>query len=174
MRRMALPIEAYQIKELKAGDELFLSGVVYTARDAAHKRMAGLVKDGKALPISLKKSAIYYTGPTPPPPGMAIGACGPTTSLRMDKFTPALIKKGLRVMIGKGRRSREVRDAIRKYNALYLIAPAGCGALLAKSVVSAHLVAYNDLGPEAIYELKVKDFPVVVGIDACGRDIFSG
>ncbi|MFC1709331.1 FumA C-terminus/TtdB family hydratase beta subunit [Candidatus Omnitrophota bacterium] len=160
MLRISTPLTKEVIRSLKAGDEVLLTGIVYTARDQAHSR---LVKAGK-LPVSLKGQIIYYCGPTSTPKGKVIGACGPTTSSRMDKFTPRLLKAGLKGMIGKGSRSKEVVESIRKHNAVYFLAPAGCGALLAKKVNSAKIVAYKDLGPEAIRILEVKDFPLIVGI----------
>jgi fumarate hydratase subunit beta len=172
MRRLNLPFTKKEIRSLKSGEELILSGVVYTARDAAHKIISDLVRRGKKTPISLNDKAIYYAGPTPAPPGKVIGSCGPTTSSRMDIFVPTLLKKGVKVMIGKGRRSKSAKEAIRKYNAVYLLAPAGCGALLSKKIRKKRLVAYKKLGPEAIYELVLDDFPVIVGIDTKGNDIF--
>ncbi|MBN1871273.1 MAG: fumarate hydratase C-terminal domain-containing protein [Candidatus Omnitrophica bacterium] len=173
MKRLKLPFTDREIKSLKAGEEFLLSGTVYTARDTVHKILTKLLKDGKRPPIPLKDKAIYYTGPTPPPPGKVIGSCGPTTSARMDVFTPMLLENGLRVMIGKGGRSKAVKESIKKHKALYLLAPAGCGALLSKKIKKMTLVAYKDLGPEAIYELLLSDFPVIVGIDARGNDIFK-
>jgi len=161
-----------QIERLKAGDNIFLNGIIYTARDQVHKRLAQVINKGKKLPIDLKGAIIYYCGPTKTPKGRAIGACGPTTSSRMDEFTPALLKAGLKAMIGKGARSQEVRAAIKKYKATYFLTYAGCGALLSKYVKKAGAVAYKDLGPEAIYRLEVKDFPLIVGIDARGNDIY--
>ena len=145
---------------MKKDDKILFSGVIYTARDQAHKRIAS----GAALPFSLKGQIIYYCGPTKTPKGKVIGSCGPTTSARMDDFVEPLLKKGLKGMIGKGRRSKRVRQLIKKYKAVYFLAPAGCGALLAKKVISKKLVAFSDLGPEAIYKLEVKDFPLIVAI----------
>jgi len=171
--RYRLPLTADRISRLRAGDEVLLSGAILTARDAAHQRMFELMRQGKRLPIELKSAAIYYCGPTPARPGMAIGSCGPTTSSRMDVFTPALIGRGLRVMIGKGSRSPDVRRAIRRQKCVYFAVTGGVGALLATKVRAARVVAFPDLGPEAIHELIVEDFPATVAIDAAGRDIYA-
>jgi len=173
MKRINTPLEQNKISSLKAGDELLLSGTIYTARDQAHKRLAQALKKGAHLPIELKKAVIYYCGPTQRPKGRIIGSCGPTTSLRMDAFTPLLLSKGLRAMIGKGKRSQEVKNAIRKHKAVYFVTYAGCGALLAGCVKKAHTVAYGDLGPEAILKLEVKDFPLIVAVDSAGRSIYG-
>lgn len=149
-----------------------LDGVIYTARDQAHKRLAGLVKKRRRLPFALKDQVIYYCGPTRTPKGKSIGACGPTTSSRMDEFTPTLLRVGLKGMIGKGLRSPEVVAAIRKYKAVYFVTYAGCGALLAGKVLKAKPLAFADLGPEAVYELTVKDFPLIVAVDSKGRSIY--
>jgi fumarate hydratase subunit beta len=161
------------VNELKAGDEILFSGIMYTARDQAHKRLVETLKRGKRLPFDLKGAVIYYCGPTRAPKGRVIGACGPTTSSRMDAFAPALLKAGLFGMVGKGERSSDVRRAIKKYKGTYFLAPAGCGALLSRFVISRTLVAYGDLGPEAVYKLKVKDFPLIVAIDSKGRSIYA-
>jgi len=161
------------MKKLKAGDSLFFSGTIYTARDQAHKRLAEAIKKGRKLPIDLKGKIIYYCGPAPAPKGKVIGSCGPTTSLRMDEFTPTLLKAGVKGMIGKGRRSRAVRDAIKKYKGVYFLTHAGCGALLSRYVTKARLIAYKDLGPEGIYRLEVENFPLVVCIDSEGRDLYK-
>ena len=161
------------IETLKAGDEIKLSGVIYTARDQAHKRLVDAAKSGKRLPLDLKGAFIYYYGPTKTPKGKIIGSCGPTTSSRMDEFTPFLLGRGLKGMIGKGARSKEVRAAIKKHKAVYLLAYAGCGALISKYVKKVTPVAYQDLGPEAILKLEVKDFPLIVGIDANGGSIYD-
>ncbi len=159
--------------DLKIGQQINFSGVVYTARDQAHKRLVEAIKNNQKLPIDLKGAIIYYCGPTRTPKGKVIGACGPTTSSRMDEFTPILLQHGLAAMIGKGNRSPEVAKAIKKYRAIYFLTYAGCGALLAKYVKSKKLIAYPDLGPEAICKLEVKDFPLIVGIDAKGRNIYG-
>ena len=160
-------------QNLKAGDEVFLSGIIYTARDQAHKRLIEAFKKGRRPPIDLRGSILYYCGPTRNPKGKIIGSCGPTTSSRMDEFTPVLLKAGLAGMIGKGRRSKEVIQAIKKYRGVYFLTYAGCGALLAEYIKRMRPVAYRDLGSEAIYELIVKDFPLIVAIDAKGRDIYA-
>jgi fumarate hydratase subunit beta len=157
----------------KAGDAVLFSGVIYTARDQAHKRLAEAIRKGRKLPLSLSGQIIYYCGPTKTPPGRPIGSCGPTTSARMDEFTPDLLKIGLRGMIGKGSRSKEVAAAIKKYQAVYFLTYAGCGALLSRFVKSARPVAYKELGPEAIYRLEVQDFPLIVAIDSKGRSIYK-
>lgn len=162
------------MQNLKVGDKFFLTGIIYTARDQSHRRLFEDIKKGKKLPIDLRGQIIYYCGPTRTPRGKVIGSCGPTTSSRMDEFTPRLLKAGLKGMIGKGSRSKEVIAAIKKYRGVYFLTYAGCGALLAKYVRKAHAVAYQDLGPEAIYKLEVKDFPLIVAIDARGNDIYKG
>ena len=149
------------------------SGVIYTARDQAHKRLVELIKAGKKLPIDLKGAVIYYCGPTATPKGKVIGACGPTTASRMDEFIAPLLKVGVVAMIGKGRRSAAARAAIKKYKAVYFLAPAGCGALIARYVLKNELVAFADLGPEAIRRLTVKDLPLIVGIDSQGKSIYQ-
>jgi len=173
MKKISIPVTKKSIRNLKVGDEVLLSGLIYTARDQAHKRLVELIKNKKKLPLKLRDQIIYYCGPTVTPKGKAIGSCGPTTSSRMDEFTGALLGSGLSAMIGKGRRNRKVRDLIKKHKAIYFIAPAGCGALLAKKVTSKRLVCFKELGPEAIYRLEVKDFPLIVGIDTKGRDIYK-
>lgn len=173
MKRLNLPLRTNEIKALRRGENCLLSGRVYTVRDAVHKILADLLEKRKRLPIPLKGAAIYYAGPAPSPSNKIIGSCGPTTSSRMDKFTPALLKAGMKVMIGKGRRNKQVKEAMKKYGAVYFLAPAGCGALLSRRIIEKHTVAYKDLGPEAIYELIIKDFPVIVGIDSRGRDVFK-
>lgn len=164
---------AGQLTSLKAGQEILLSGVVYTARDQAHKRLVETIRAGKKLPLDLKHAVVYYCGPTRTRPGRAIGSCGPTTSRRMDPFTPLLLQKGLRAMIGKGDRSQEVRQAIKKHKGVYFLALAGLGALIAGHVRKAQVVAYKDLGPEAIYKLDIRDLPLIVGIDSKGRSMYG-
>lgn len=173
MKEIKIPLTKKQIQGLRAGDEVLLSGIIYTARDRAHKRLSEAIGAGKKLPFDLKGRIIYYCGPTKTPKGKVIGSCGPTTSSRMDEFTPRLLKKGLKAMIGKGSRSQAVKDAIKKYKAVYFLAYAGCGALLSKYVKKVRPVAYVDLGPEAIYALEVKNFPLIVGIDAKGRSVYD-
>ena len=173
MIKIKLPLNDEAISKLKAGDEVLLSGKIYTARDQAHKRLYDAIKNKRKPPINLQGQVIYYCGPTKTPKHKVIGSCGPTTSSRMDEFAPFLLGVGLKGMIGKGRRSKEVVKAIKKYKAVYFLAYAGLGALLAKYVKSNKLTAYLDLGPEAVYELEVKDFPVIVGIDSFGRSIYG-
>jgi fumarate hydratase subunit beta len=162
-----------KIKNLKIGNKISFTGTIYTARDQAHKKLAEALKKGRKLPVNLKGAIIYYCGPTKTPRGKIIGSCGPTTSSRMDEFTPLLLKAGIKGMIGKGSRSKEVIDAIKKYKAIYFLTYSGCGALLSRYILKARPVAYKDLGPEAIYEFKVKNFPLIVGIDAAGRSIYG-
>jgi len=163
----------YQIQNLKVGEQFSFSGIIYTARDQAHKRLVEAIKKKKKLPFDLKGAIIYYCGPTKTPRGKVIGACGPTTSSRMDEFTPVLLKAGVLAMIGKGRRSPEVVKWIKKFKGVYFLTYAGCGAFLAQYIQEASIVAYEDLGPEAIYKLKVKNFPLIVGIDSRGRSIYG-
>lgn len=172
MRKLKTPLTKSEIQKLKIGQEVFLSGKIFTARDQAHKRLVELIRKGKQLPVGLKGQIIYYSGPTLTPKGRIIGSCGPTTASRMDKFTPALLKAGLKGMVGKGARSEEAIRAIKKYKAVYFLTYAGCGALLSQCVRKKRLVTYADLGPEAIYELEVKDFPLIVAIDSKGRSIY--
>ena len=173
MRKINLYSDAQEIKRLKVDDQVLFSGMIYTARDQAHKRLVEVIKKGNKLPIDLKGQVIYYCGPTKTPKGKIIGSSGPTTSSRMDEFTPALLKKGVLAMIGKGRRSQRVIQAIKKYKAVYFLTYAGCGALLNKFVKNAKIVAYKGLGPEAILKLEVKDFPLIVGVDSNGRSIYD-
>lgn len=173
MKKIFLPIQNKDIEGLRAGDEVLLTGRMYTARDIVHKMLVKGMRDKQVPPIRLYGVALYYAGPTPGRPPRAIGSCGPTTSSRMDKWTPALLDAGVKAMIGKGRRSEEVRRAIKKRKAVYFIAPAGCGALLGNRIKTAKVIAFADLGPEAIYELEVENFPVIVGIDSRGNDIFK-
>lgn len=173
MKKINTPLNEEEIKGLSAGQELALSGTIYTVRDQAHKRIIQALTRGKHLPFDLKGAVIYYCGPTQRPKGKIIGACGPTTSRRMDEFTPQLLKAGLKGMIGKGGRSKEIRAAIKKFKAVYLLAPAGCAALLSKYVKKARPYAFVELGPEAIYKLEVKEFPLIVGIDRKGRSIIN-
>ena len=170
---MKTPLDKAQIEKLKAGEEVLLSGTIYTVRDQAHKRLVEAIAKNKKTPIDLRGQIIYYCGPTKTPKGKVIGSCGPTTSSRMDDFTPLLLKAGLKGMIGKGSRSPEVIRAIKKYRGVYFLAYAGCGALLTKYVKKAEPVAYKDLGPEAIYKLEVKSFPLMVGIDAKGNNVYK-
>lgn len=161
------------VRALKAGDEVLITGLIYTARDIAHKRLCRQIEVGEELPIELAGAVIYFVGPTPARPGRVIGAAGPTTSSRMDAFSPKLIAKGLRAMIGKGYRGQEVRDALKQNGAVHLSAIGGAGALLGKHIVAAETVAYEDLGAEAIRKLTVADFPAVVAYDAAGNSIYD-
>jgi len=170
--RISTPLDDKVISSLKAGDAIALSGVIYTARDQAHLRIAHLLKKGGELPVDMKGGVIYYCGPTPAK-CRAIGACGPTTSGRMDPFTPGILDAGVKGLIGKGRRSEAVRKAIKKNRAVYLLAPGGAGAYLSTRVTASEVVAFEDLGPEAVYKLTVEDFPLVVGIDPEGNDIYG-
>ena len=158
---------------LKAGESVLLSGTVYTARDAAHKRLVHMLECEEPLPVDLNNAAVYYVGPTPAAPGHAIGSAGPTTSSRMDAYTPVLLDEGLRVMIGKGRRSEAVKEAIQKHGAVYFVACGGAGALLSHCITESQPVAFEDLLAEAIVRLTLKDFPCFVGIDAQGNDIYD-
>lgn len=168
-----LPMNKEAAAKLRAGDYVFLSGVLYTARDAAHKRMSEALSQGQSLPIEMQDNVIYYMGPSPARPGRPIGSAGPTTASRMDKYAPALLDLGLRGMIGKGKRSQAVKDAIVRNGSVYLAAVGGAGALLSKAILSSEVVAYEDLGTEAIRKLVVKDFPAIVVADAYGNDLYE-
>jgi fumarate hydratase subunit beta len=161
------------VEALRAGDRAVVTGVIYTARDAAHRRLVELLDQGKPLPVDLAGQIIYYTGPTPAPPGRPIGSAGPTTASRMDPYAPRLLAVGLKAMIGKGARGPDVREALRRYRAVYLTATPGAGALLSQHIVAAEVVAYADLGTEAIHRLEVQDFPVIVANDCHGGDIYE-
>ncbi len=167
------PIDTKVIEKLTAGTQVTISGVIYTARDAAHLRISLALERGEKLPFDLKGQTLYYMGPSPARPGQVIGSAGPTTSSRMDKYTPRLLAAGIRAMIGKGNRSTEVREAIKKYKAVYLVATGGAGALLSKSIKQAEATAYDDLGPEAVMRLAVEDFPAIVASDIYGADLFE-
>lgn len=162
-----------EIENLEVGDYVYISGTIYTARDAAHKRMSEALKNGEKLPISLKNNIIYYMGPSPAREGRAIGSAGPTTASRMDKYTPDLLDLGLKGMIGKGKRADEVRESIVKNEAVYFAAVGGAGALLSKCIKKSTLIAYDDLGTEAIRELEVENFPVIVVIDSKGKNLYE-
>lgn len=164
--------ETNVIRALRAGEEILFSGYVYTARDQAHKKLVNLIKKGRKLPLDLESQIIYYCGPTETPKGKIIGSCGPTTSSRMDEFVEPILKSGIVAMIGKGRRSKRVRGLIKKYKCVYFVAPSGCGALLAKKVLAKELVCFRELGPEAVYKLKVNKFPLIVAIDGKGNSIY--
>jgi len=173
MKKIETPLDEKTIKGLKAGDFVEISGIIYGARDAAHKRFFEIMKNRGKLPFDIKGQTIYYVGPTPTPPGFIIGSCGPTTSSRMDIYIPALIKAGLKATIGKGVRSEAVRQAIVKHRAIYFITYGGCGAYLSQFVRECQVIAFFELGPEALYKIRVEKFPVIVGIDSTGRDIYS-
>ncbi len=167
------PLTHEAAKALKAGDSCLLTGVIYTARDAAHKRLCELVAQGKELPLDVENSVIYFVGPTPEKPGQAIGSAGPTTSYRMDAYSPTLIAKGQTGMIGKGKRGPEVIAAMKEHGAVYFGAIGGCGALLSKCIKKSEIIAYEDLGAEAIRRLEVEDFPVIVIIDSEGNNLYE-
>jgi len=168
------PLSEADVIQLKAGDIVYLSGIVYTARDAAHKKLVDLLDAGQPLPFDMKGAVIYFVGPTPPKPGDPIGSAGPTTSYRMDSYSPKLInEQGLKGMIGKGKRSQEVLDACTNSKAIYFGATGGAGALLARQIKSAEVIAYPELGPEAIRKLEVKNFPAIVVIDTLGEDLYQ-
>lgn len=170
---LEFPFTKDKMKQLKSGDYVYISGIIYTARDAAHKRMYEALHKGEQLPIDLTDNLIYYMGPSPAREGRPIGSAGPTTSSRMDKYAPDLLELGQSGMIGKGRRNALVKEAIKKNGAVYFAAVGGAGALLSKSIVKSEIVAYDDLGTEAIRKLEVKDFPVIVVIDSDGNDLYD-
>ena len=173
IRKLELPLSEEVIMSLKAGDVVHLTGVVYTGRDAAHKRLVELLDNNKPLPIEVNGGGIYYVGPTPAKPGRAIGSAGPTSSYRMDPYAEPLLKQGLKVMIGKGPRSQEYKDLLVKYNAVYLSAIGGAAASISESIKKCDLVCYEDLGAEAIYRLEVEDFFSIVTYDTLGNDLFE-
>lgn len=173
MRTITLPMDEATRASLHAGEAVKLSGIVYSARDAAHKRMVEQVKRGEPLPFAIENAAVYYVGPTPAAPGQAIGSAGPTTSSRMDAYTPLLLDLGLRVMIGKGRRSEAVKDSIRRHKAVYFVACGGAGALLSHCIKKSEPVAFEDLLAEAVVKLTFEEFPCFVGIDTEGNDIYE-
>ena len=168
-----VPLSNEDAEKLSAGDYVYLSGVIYTARDAAHKRMYEALGRGESLPMDMDRNVIYYMGPSPARQGRPIGSAGPTTSSRMDKYAPSLLDLGLKGMIGKGKRSEAVKDAIVRNKAVYFAAVGGVGALLSKSILSSEVIAYDDLGTEAIRRLEVKDFPVIVVIDSKGNNLYE-
>lgn len=172
-KKITMPLTAEKVKELKAGDSVLLTGIIYTARDAAHKRLVELLEEGKTLPFDIEEQVIYYVGPTPAKEGQPIGSAGPTTSGRMDAYTPALLEKGLKGMIGKGVRNEAVIEAMKKFGAVYFAAIGGAAALTAKCVKSSEIVAYEDLGAEAIRKLYVEDLPLVVVIDSQGNNYYE-
>ncbi len=167
------PLTDRDLKNLRAGDRVLITGFVYTARDAAHKRLSELIDNGKELPIDIKGQIIYYVGPTPAKPGQVIGSAGPTTSGRMDTYTPKLLELGLKATIGKGQRSKDVIEAMKRYKAVYMAAVGGAAALIAKTIKNSDIVAYEDLGPEAIRRLEVVDFPAIIANDIYGNDLFQ-
>ncbi len=174
MKKLTTPLDEKTVRELKAGDQILLSGVIWTGRDQAHKRLVALLDEGKELPVDLQDQAIYFVGPCPARPGEPIGSAGPTTSGRMDAYSPRLIKDcKLRGMIGKGGRSDAVVDAMKEYGAVYFAAAGGAGALIAQSIKKAEVIAFPDLGPEAIHRLEVEDLPLVVAIDSNGNDLYK-
>ena len=167
------PLTEAEVRSLKAGDEVLITGEIYTARDMAHKRLCEAIDAGRELPIQLEGAIIYFVGPTPAPPGKVIGAAGPTTSSRMDAFSPKLLANGLKAMLGKGYRGDEVRDALKKYTAVHLSTIGGAWALLSKHIIAAEVLAYEDLGTEAIRKLKVVDFPAIVAYDCYRNSIYK-
>lgn len=167
------PLTEEVVKQLKAGDTVSITGVIYSARDAAHKRMIEALERGEKLPLPIEGAILYYLGPTPAPEGRAIGSAGPTTASRMDKYTPQLLQLGLKGMVAKGRRSQAVKDAIKENKAVYMAAIGGAGALLSKCIKEAEVIAYDDLGPEAIRKMVVEDFPAVVIADCEGNDLYE-
>jgi fumarate hydratase subunit beta len=171
--RLFTPLTDDAVAGLRAGDAVVISGVLYTARDAAHERLDGMLRRGEPLPVDARGQIVYYCGPTPPRPGRPIGAAGPTTATRMDVYTPALLARGVKGLIGKGRRGPEVREALRRHRAVYFAAVEGTAALLGQRVRAAAVVAFGDLGPEAIYRFEVENFPVVVANDVHGGDVYD-
>ena len=173
MKKILLPLSREDVLSLRAGDTVLLSGPVLTGRDAAHKRLIELMEAGKPLPFEVEGQTVYYVGPAPARPGQAVGSAGPTTSYRMDVYTPPLLRLGLRGMIGKGKRSQEVIDAMKEMGAVYFGATGGAAALIAKSIKGAEVVCYEDLGAEAVHRFEVEDFPAVVLIDALGNNLYE-
>ncbi len=170
---LTTPLSDEDVRKLESGDIVYLSGVLYTARDAAHKKLVALIEEGKELPFDLEGSVIYFVGPTPPKPGEPIGSAGPTTSYRMDSYSPTMLKHGSRGMIGKGKRNQEVKDACKEYGGVYFGATGGAGALLGRRILSSEVIAYPELGPEAVRKLEVKEFPVTVINDTHGNDLYQ-
>jgi len=168
-----LPLTREKTVKIKSGDTIYLTGVIYTARDAAHKRFIELIREGKKLPFPIEDAVIYYVGPTPAKPGQVIGSAGPTTSSRMDVYAPELLQLGLRGMIGKGKRSKEVVDAMKEAKAIYFAAIGGAGVLLANCIKTCEAIAFEDLGPEAVHKLTVEEFPVVAIIDTTGENLYE-
>ena len=172
-KHINVPLSAEDASSLHDGDYVYLTGTIYTARDAAHKRMYEALEAGETLPLSMENNVIYYMGPSPAREGRAIGSAGPTTASRMDKYAPTLLDLGLKGMIGKGKRSAAVKEAIVRNGAVYFAAVGGAGALLSRSITSSEVIAYDDLGTEAIRKLEIKDFPVIVVMDAQGNDLYA-
>jgi fumarate hydratase subunit beta len=172
-KHLRTPLTDESVSELRAGDKVLITGVIYTARDAAHKRLTELLKEQKPLPIDLKGQIVYYVGPSPAKPGYAIGSAGPTTSYRMDAYSPMLMEQGLKGMVGKGARAKDVVEAMKKHKAVYFAAVGGAAALLARSVKKSDVVAYEDLGAEAICRLQVENFPAIVVNDVHGNDLYE-
>ena len=172
-RTIQAPFTKETAESLKAGDYIYIDGIIYTARDAAHKRMIETLDEGKELPVEIKDTVIYYMGPSPAREGRVIGSAGPTTSSRMDKYTPRLLDMGLGAMIGKGKRSQAVIDAVIRNGSVYFAAIGGAGALLSQRILNSEVIAYDDLGAEAIRKLEIKDFPVVVVIDSEGNNLYE-
>jgi fumarate hydratase subunit beta len=170
---LTTPLTDDDVINLRTGDKVLINGIIYTARDAAHKRIVEAIDSGGKLPFDLNGQVIYYAGPSPAKPGSVIGSCGPTTSSRMDAYTPKLLQHGLKGMIGKGIRSKEVKEAIMMYKCVYFAAVGGVAALLSKTIVESEIIAYPDLEPESVRRLVVKDFPVIVAIDIYGKDIYK-
>jgi len=173
VKKVSFPLTDETVKGLKAGDNVLLTGVMYAARDAAHKRMVEALEQGKPLPFDIRGQVVYYMGPSPARPGRVVGSAGPTTSGRMDSYSPRLIAEGLKGMIGKGMRSPEVKDAIKKYKAVYFAAIGGTGALISKSIRKSEVIAYGELGAEAVLRLEVRDFPATVINDIYGGDLYQ-
>jgi len=173
VRKLTPPLNDEVLESLRVGEKVLITGRIYTARDAAHKRFVDAINQGQPLPVDLRGQIIYYVGPTPAKPGHVIGSAGPTTSIRMDAYMEPLLKAGLKATIGKGYRSWGVVEMLKKYKAVYFVATGGAGALLSKKIKKAEVVAYEDLGPEAVYELTVEDFPVIVANDVYGGDLFE-
>lgn len=172
-KHINVPLDDSVAASLEAGDYVYLTGVIYTARDAAHKRMYEALEKGEKLPLEMKNNVIYYMGPSPARTGRPIGSAGPTTASRMDKYAPTLLDLGLKGMVGKGKRTKEVKEAVMRNGAVYFAAVGGAGALLSRSIISSQVIAYDDLGTEAIRRLEVKDFPVIVVMDARGNDLYE-
>jgi fumarate hydratase subunit beta len=173
IKHLKTPLTNDDLKDLKIGDKVTLSGAIYSARDAAHKRIVDLIEKNQELPFKLQGAVVYYVGPSPAKPGYAVGSAGPTTSGRMDAYAPLLMKNGLKGMVGKGPRSEQVKQAMRQYGAVYLAAVGGAGALISKSITRAEVIAYPELGAEAIRLMEVKDLPLIVAIDMQGDDLYE-